>query len=230
MQLYALDEQGQLTSARNAKKQIDYCCLECHQTIRLRRGPQRQPHFYHLDPTPFCRQHQKGAIHIQLQSYFFQQLPSCDCQLELSFPSIRRIADVAWFSEKIVFEIQYSPISAEEVLARTRDYRSLGWEVVWILHDHRYNQIRLSAAENALRSSPHFFTNFNRFGEGIIYDQFDLCDHSFRLHRLPPLPVAAVQMVRNLKSSVKMNYSLRKLEDRVRDWPLSFEGDLLSQC
>ena len=156
-------------------------------------------------------------------------MPLGDCLLKLSFPSIRRIADVAWYSEKIVFEIQYSPISAEEVLARTRDYRSLGWEVVWILHDHRYNQIRLSAAENALRSSPHFFTNFNRFGEGIIYDQFDLCDHSFRLHRLPPLPVAAVQMVRNLKSPVKMNYPLRKLEDRVRYWPLSFEGDLLSQ-
>ena len=58
MQLYALDQQGKLTSARLAKKQTNYRCLECQQNIRLRGGPQRQPHFYHLDPTPFCRQHQ----------------------------------------------------------------------------------------------------------------------------------------------------------------------------
>lgn len=225
MQLYALNQQGQITSALNAKKQVDYYCLECQQKIRLRGGSERQLHFYHLDPTPFCRQHQKGRIHIQLQSYFFQQLPTGDCQIELSFPLIRRIADVAWFSEKIVFEIQYSPISPQEVIERTRDYQSVGWEVIWILHDHRYNQYRLSAAEIALRTTPHFFTNFNEVGDGLIYDQFDYCDHAFRYNRLSPLPIDIKNVMRSL--NFPKQHCIYKLAQRKGAWLLGFKGDLL---
>ena len=108
MQLYALDTKGELISAQQAVRQINYECLECQHTVRLRGGPHRRPHFYHVSPSIFCRQHQKGAIHLQLQSYFLHQLPIGDCHLECPFPSIGRIADVAWLSQKIVFEIQCS--------------------------------------------------------------------------------------------------------------------------
>lgn len=227
MQLYAFDLEGQLISARQAFKQTDYQCLECQQIVHLRGGPQRQRHFYHLEPTPFCRQHQKGAIHLQLQSYFLQQLPFGDCQLECSFPSIRRIADVVWLSEKIIFEIQCSPITPHEVLARNRDYQQLGWKVIWILHDQRYNQLRLSAAELALRSSPHFFTNMDRLGSGIIYDQFDFCENGVRLKRLPPLPIDIRE--RFWVESMKVqSFPLILLEQRIKTWSLSFAGDLMN--
>lgn len=223
MQLYAFDAKKQLISAHHATKKTDYQCLECKQIVRLRGGPQRQRHFFHLEPTPFCRQHQKGPVHLQLQMYLLQRLPLGDCQLECSFPSINRIADVAWSSQKIIFEIQCSPITPEEVLARNRDYQKLGWQVVWILHDQRYNQMRLSAAEWALRSSPHFFSNMNHLGEGIIYDQFDICDKGIRLRRLPALPVNLTEV-----SSIcqKQSYPLILLERRAQTWNLSFTGDL----
>jgi competence protein CoiA len=226
MQLYALDLKGQLVQASQALKQVNYHCSECQQIVRLRGGPYRQSHFYHLDPTPFCRQHQKGPIHLQLQSYFMQQLPPGDCILELRFPLINRIADVAWLSQKIVFEIQYSAIAAEEVQQRNRDYAHAGWRVVWILHDQRYNQKRLSAAEMALRASPHFFSNMNRLGQGMIYDQFDICEKGLRQVRLAPLPIDFTRPRFDLTQGE--NPPLKLLAQRAQDWKLSFEGDLMS--
>jgi competence protein CoiA len=228
VQLHAFDSDGKLISARQAFRHTDYYCLECEQLVRMRGGPQRRCHFYHLEPTLFCRQHQKGPIHLQLQSYFLQQLPPGDCSLELPFPSIRRIADVAWLSQKIIFEIQCSPISAQEVLARNRDYQSLGWTVIWILHDQRYNQVRLSAAEIALRSSPYFFSNMNDLGSGIIYDQFDICEQGIRHKRLPPLPINLKGEIRNHLKQDMSPYPLILLNQRTSYWKLSLDGDLLS--
>ena len=229
MQLYAFDLNGGVVSASRAHRKTDYHCLECQQIVRLRGGPHRQSHFFHIEPTPFCRQHQKGAIHLQLQSYFHHHLPQGDCQLECPFPEIGRIADVAWQSEKIVFEIQCSPISAEEVMERNRDYQMVGWQVVWILHDNRYNQFRLSGAELALRSSPHFFSNMNASGNGIIYDQFDICDKGLRFKRLPPFRVKITEFKRVPFTNQEENFSsLLLLKERLATWKLSFNGDLLS--
>lgn len=227
MQLHALDHQGQVISARRAQRQKNYLCLECGQNVRLRGGPRRQPHFYHVEPILFCRQHQKGAVHLQLQTYFFNQLPPGDCRLEFPFPAIGRIADVAWFSQKIVFEIQCSPISADEAVARNADYQKEGWSVVWIFHDQRYNQVRLSAVESALHSAPHFFTNMDASGSGIIYDQFDLCVRGLRLGRLPPLPIDFKRGISPAPFGRK-SFTLNLLEHRAKQWPYSFSGDLMS--
>lgn len=227
MQLYALDSKGSLTSARNAQRQADYRCLECRQVVRLRGGPHRQRHFYHADPTPLCRQSQKGEVHLQLQLFFLRQLPAGDCLLEHRVPEIKRIADVAWVSERIVFEIQCSPISAEEVYARNRDYESAGWQVVWILHDSRYNQQRLSAAEISLHSSPHYFSNMDREGGGMIYDQFDVSHQGLRLARLPPLPID-IRKKGGRAHSETHSHPLLSIRKRSVSWPFSFSGDLLS--
>ena len=226
MQLHALDLNEKLISAGRAVRQTNYICLECSQVLRLRRGPHRQPHFYHIDPNPFCRQHQKGPVHLQLQTYFLNQLAKGDCLLEHPFPSIGRIADVAWLSKKIVFEIQCSAISAEEVLARNADYRKMGWSVVWILHDERYNQIRLSAAEIVLCNSTHYFTNMDSAGSGIIYDQFGLVDEGLRKERLSPLPIdikAEAGIIRGENPA----YNLNLLNQRANNWSFSFSGDLM---
>src|SRR5438105_4635558 len=121
MQLLARKSDGSLVLARNAKKQHPYECLECKGDVRLRGGLHRQLHFYHFEPSPFCRQHQKGMVHIQVQLHL-QSLLGEDCLLEHQMSEINRIADVAWPTKKVVFEIQFSPISAQEVKERNRDY------------------------------------------------------------------------------------------------------------
>jgi competence protein CoiA len=223
MSLHAYDSNSCLIQAKRARKQINYYCMECKEIVRVRGGPYRQSHFYHLEPT-HCRQSQKGPIHLQLQLYFLNSLSSVDCKLELPFPSIRRIADVAWISEKIVFEIQYSPIRGEEVLARNRDYASEGWQVVWILHDRRYNQFRLTDAEKALRTWPYYYTNMNEQGKGFIYDQFDICERGFRYHRLHPLVVRIGHGLEKVSTMGK--YSLVFMSDRAKSWKIALPGDI----
>lgn len=225
MQLYALDKNLIPIFAEKAGRQVNYTCAECHSTVRLRGGVHRQKHFYHLEPKRKCRLNGKGMIHLQSQLYLLNVLTEDEAQLEVRFTEINRIADVVWKSEKIVFEIQYSSISAEEVLKRNRDYASLGWQVVWILHDHRYNAHRLTAAEVALRSHPYYFTNMNAEGIGIIYDQFDLFHKGKRVSKLGKLPIDIRK-----KQAVTADHLERGLclvKQRVQSWPLYFQGDLI---
>lgn len=172
MQLYALEGDSPILASR-AEKGKDYLCPECRGTLRVRGGAGRQIHFYHLRAPRSCRQHRKGADHLHLQLRLLELIGQDAAEIESPFPAIGRIADVAWPERKIVYEVQCSPISLEEARQRTADYRSLGYEVVWILHDKQFNQKKLSAAEEFLRGTPCYFTNIDKLGQGIVYDQFD---------------------------------------------------------
>lgn len=225
MQLFALDN-GSLIFANHAAKQKNYCCFECNGTIRLRKGPHRQPHFYHLQPSQDCRLNGKGMVHLQVQIHLFNSLPEGECVLEHRFPSIQRIADVAWISRKIVFEIQYSSITAEEISQRNADYQQIGWQVIWIFHDHRYNRSRVSAAEAVLFNQTHYFTNINQDGLGIIYDQLSLVEQGIRKYsiRSPAVDLACCQ-------PVEERYGLLPtlLQARLNAWPYCFQGDLIDR-
>jgi competence protein CoiA len=103
----------------------------------------------------------------------------------------------------------------------------LGWIVVWILHDRRFNQIRLSAAEMALRTSLHFYSNMDELGSGIIYDQFDVCDKGVRYGRLPPLPIDIREYPKPY-SAEGSSYFLSVLTQRAIHCKFFFKGDLMS--
>jgi len=223
MQLIALDENRRLIHASQALRQQAYSCLECGSEVRLRGGKQRQLHFFHMEPNRICLQNQKGPIHIYVQHFLYENLPTGDCQLEYRFPQIARIADAIWISKKIVFEIQYSPISPAEVKARNEDYRKIGWEVVWILHEHHFNQYLITSAEEELRTHTHYFCSFNALGKGGIYDQYQWIEEGKRKIRLDPLPI-------NIRAPQKMalgqhfdNYLLKK---KRAAWKYYFENDL----
>lgn len=195
MQLFALDQNQEIIFAKQAIKKLDYFCLECGGIIRLREGAVRQPHFYHFQVSKGCRQNSKSLTHINLQLYIQKQLGTA--KMEVPFPSISRIADVAWEKEKIVFEIQCSPMTSEEMRNRVNDYQSVGYQVVWILHDRRYNQWRLSALEAKLTGITRYFTNMNASGEGEIYDQWEWIEKGIRKNVLPPLKIDINNLYRN---------------------------------
>lgn len=223
MQLYALDSQQRAVFAKNAAKHRDYFCLECRSSVRLRGGLHRQNHFYHTQPNRACRLSGKSMVHIQVQCFIQKLIPDGEGFLERRFPEIDRIADVVWLPQKIIFEVQCSPITAAEVEARNRDYQSLGYQVVWILHDSRYNQWRMTAAELALRNSPHYFTDMDFEGRGYIYDQLDLIHKGLRKRVLKPLPV---KLENPLKSKpLQMGHLPKALQARITYWPLYFSGD-----
>ncbi len=178
MQLFALNEANTLVSARDAARQQDYICPECRSRVRLRSGPSRAPHFYHLDEERECRQQGKSLSHLHTQFRLQKMIP--EVKLEVPFPTISRIADVAWEDERVVFEVQCSPITAAELIARNRDYLSLGWTPIWIFHEDRYNKRKLSAAEWVVRHQIHYYTDINEEGTGELYSHFSEFAHGRR--------------------------------------------------
>lgn len=224
MQLYALDGENSLVFAPHAIKHRDYFCLECHSIVRRRGGDHRQIHYYHLSNVS-CHLSGKSMVHLQVQSHILKLLPTGEAQMEYRFPTINRIADVVWLPQKLVFEIQCSAITAEEVHARNADYKRLGFDVIWILHDNRYNQRRVTAAEKFLElenSIPHYFTNIDQEGMGFIYDQFSLVRKGMRHIKLDPLPVEMAQPTR--LSKCDEDTDVIEVVDRnneVMSWKLS---------
>ncbi|PJD96319.1 MAG: hypothetical protein CK425_06410 [Parachlamydia sp.] len=224
MQLFALDEKRKLVPAGYASRQCDYHCLECGGIVRVRAGGHRRLHFYHLQSAIDCSLHQKSMEHLQVQSYLFAILPSEDCALEQPFAAVKRIADVVWFSRRLIYEVQCSPITALEVQARNEDYQKCGYQVVWILHERTFNQRRLSAAEKFLLDSPHYFTNIDKEGKGIIYDYFALVEANRRIQRLASCAVHLNQP--GIYPTLPLAIPFREVAKRAQNWKLYFAGDL----
>ncbi len=219
--------ENQIVSAPKAFKGKDYLCPECRTTVRLRSGPHRKPHFYHLNPTRPCRQHLKSEEHLQAQLAILNALPAGEGQIERIFSSINRIADVAWEARKIIFEIQCSPISLDEVKQRVKDYQAYGFEVVWILHDKRFNMRRVSAAEMHLRQQTCYFTNMSKEGKGAFYDQFEIIKGHLRLFKSPPTRINPTQLI---PTPVSFPTPLpHSLAGRAQIWHHATQGDLLSK-
>lgn len=232
MQLCALEVDGTLVFAEKAHKRRDYSCLECRQPVRLRKGLHRQAHFFHSVPNGACRLHAKGLPHLMLQYFLQNLLPDGEAEMECRFPAIGRIADIAWHAQRLIYEIQCSPISAAEVAARNAAYASVGYRVVWILHDSRYNQRRLAEAEDFLRDSPHYYTDINQRGEGQVYDQFSLVTKGMRTQRLPRVPIDLSQP--DFEAADRMVSRFRHLplpfRQRAGAWQMRFSGDVVDRC
>ena len=162
-------------------------------------------------------------LHVQLRlASLFE-----GANIEVPFPSIGRIADVACEELRIVFEIQYSPISLEEVEGRNRDYKSVGYGVVWILHDGRFNQKKLGAAEGHLRGTTCYYTDMDREGKGEIYDQFEVIKGGYRHFKGPRIVVNPAKIYRN--AGLKRGMDLKLVKERVERWEYFVEGDLVSR-
>lgn len=225
MQFYALDQNRPIL-ASEALKGISYFCPECFNPVRVRGGELRQAHFFHLRANRHCKQHCKSLTHLRLQQHIQSLFPSELLILEKAFPSIRRIADVADLNRKFIFEIQCSPISLAEAKKRTEDYESLGYCVIWILHDKLYNRIYFKPAEAYLRKKICYYTNMDAKGQGSIYDQYELCVGVKRIYRSMPCKV-------NLQKR-KQIPALQKdfpgfLFERIQNWSVYHQGDLLDR-
>lgn len=226
MQLYALDSTFPIGAAK-AEKGKDYLCPECNATVRVRGGPSRQIHFYHPTLPKNCRQHQKSLEHLQMQLKLFNLIGEKQAQIECPFPEVSRIADLAWHAKKIVFEVQCSPIPLQEAEERISDYQKAGYTVIWILHDKQFNKPNLSAAENFLRGAPCYFTNMDKVGEGIVYDQFEVIKANRRLFKGPPLTVNPLKIFSHPQVTAPDLALPKLLLDRLTLWKCHAQGDLL---
>ncbi|MBI2742335.1 MAG: hypothetical protein HYX48_00260 [Chlamydiales bacterium] len=224
MQFYALDGDFPIL-ATHAQRHEEYRCPECKGAVRLRKGAHRQPHFYHPTVPALCLQHKKSLTHLRIQWIIQALFPSGEARMERPFPEIGRIADVAWERGKIVFEIQYSPISLQEARSRCADYRSIGYTPIWILHEKQFNKRKICAAEQLLRKTGAYYTNIDEKGHGEIFDQFDICLRGRRLFSGPRLKVNVKEPIRFSPHLIKGKEAPKALLSR--EGPLYFSGDLL---
>lgn len=229
MQLIACDGQGIRVIAFEAQKKIDYHCPECGSPLRLRKGPHVQPHFYHYRKSEGCKHHKKTLAHLHNQLYLAEKLPKGEAVLEHPFKAIGRIADVFWPAKRIVFEVQYSAMTAAEAEAREKDYRSLGLDLVWILHEARFNKRRLSSAEHIFTSCTVYYTSIRSRGSGMIYDQFEIIRGGMRCFkgaRFPINPAKPYSMQEVKAPSPCPDLFSRRLQTRS----LGFTGDIIDMA
>ncbi len=161
----------------------------------------------------------KSAGHLNLQKFLINLLPTA--QMEVAFPSINRIADVVWREKKIIFEIQCSFLRLEEAEQRVKDYTSLGWKLVWILHEKYFNRTYVSPVEQFLR------TQLCYFSDGFsVYDQFEVVRNRKRIFRSSPFPVDLLQPLPLPFSFSEMQKKMHFLQKKRLTF--HFQGDFIS--
>jgi competence protein CoiA len=163
MQQYARDFTGSACHVRSAIKGKDYNCLECGGRVRVREGVNLRAHFFHIQEEKKCRQAGKTQEHITIQELICRQIGEKNTVEEMHFPEISRIGDVVWAEKKLVFEVQCSPISAQEIEERNSDYARAGYDVVWILYDKTFNKKKQSQAELILSFRTHYYSDGEHF-------------------------------------------------------------------
>lgn len=218
-------EEERLVFCRDGIKGKSYVCPKCRGILRIKEGPLRRKHFFHLNHHSSCFSSNKSWIHALMQYQLFCSLPAGEGEIEKRFPSIERISDVAWTKKNLLFEIQCSPISLQEVLERNRDYQTLDMQVVWILRDGLFNRRYLSAAESFLRTRVSYFFHVDFKGKGVIYDQREVLQSFRRLRRSFPLPVAIDQP--QLFSSRCMSDLPSSLQKKGEQASFFFRGDVI---
>ena len=226
MQICGLDEE-KIILAENAIKHKSYLCPECFQEIRLKDGPLRRKHFFHLTANRQCYQHQKDSTHLGVQQAIISQLKEGEATLEKHFKEISRIADIAWTTRKIIFEIQCSPITLSELKKRNEDYSSIGYQVIWILHQKNFNKRSLRAVEHYLQDKIFYYTSINSKGDGCIYDQFTVIKNGRHLYKSFPINVSLnfPQKIAAPKHPMPV-----QLLQKITNNPFYFQNDLISKA
>ncbi len=221
MPLFAA-HQNQAISAFDADDQILYQCLECRSTVKLRKQKGKLPHFYHLKATPSCRLYSKSNEHLLAQIAIQKMLPIGEARLEHPFPSIRRIADVSWEKQKIIFEIQCSFISEEEAQKRSQDYASLGYQIVWILEDRFFNQKIVRKTESYLRKHLCYFVQIQP--RILFYDQMEIIQFPKRLKKGSKIPIFLSKA-----HPIQPSYH-SQMQERILNNRIYFENDLVHKA
>jgi competence protein CoiA len=153
----------------------------------------------------------KSDEHSAVQEALLSTIGAQKCELEKPFPSLRRIADVVWEEEKLLFEIQCSPLRMEEFLSRCLDYRAAGYQIVWIFHVKCFTKIPFPLVD-----WPHYFTDMSFNGKGQIFDRIG--------ENGPALPIQ-LQKPFNYPPAHRLHPILQR---RADVWQRGFRGDAVN--
>jgi hypothetical protein len=137
--LTSRDASGAIVLAEDAQRDDEHWCPECLGSVILKRGTIVTPHFAHAVDSNCSMSTGESLRHLEMKRQIgriFEKTPLFPCvSYEVKFGAFRR-ADVV-IQDDIVVECQASPISVEEVIARTLDYNEFGHAVLWVFDESR---------------------------------------------------------------------------------------------
>lgn len=225
MAFFAIGDDDPISAWEAEPKKL-YQCLECLSPVRVRRNLKKFPHFYHVKTSPSCRLYSKSEDHLILQLELKKMIPDKEAEMEKPLPSINRISDLLWEKEKIAFEIQCSNLTLSEAKARTQEYKTAGYDVVWILDDRIFNKAQLRPAEEFFRSQPCYFAAFRRQRTPFFYDQFEIFQNHKRVKKGDKIQIA----INKVHAIPKIEWPKdlpTQIKNRIVNFPKYFEKDLL---
>ena len=136
---YAETHKGNRLSAadyENGKETL--YCPGCKEAVFFKKGRQKLAHFAHYAHSD-CKQFSEGetTLHLMGKQKLFSWLMKQGLVVEMEawLPELKQRPDLLVKTpddRKIVFEYQCSPISTEELQARTDGYQNNGYEVIWL--------------------------------------------------------------------------------------------------
>ena len=116
-------------------------CPHCSSQLLLKCGTKNIPHFAHkVDSVCYCAK-QESEQHYFVKCFIAKMLSQLHyhVQIEPYCPTIQQYPDIL-VNSKYVIEIQFSRIDIEEIIERTKGFKQLNMEVIWLIQDCRYHR------------------------------------------------------------------------------------------
>lgn len=154
------------------------------------------------------------------------QLAGQVVSVEKRFAHINRIADLVWEQKKVIFEIQCSFIEPKEVIARIKDYESIGYDVIWLLDDVKFNQTYLTKAEVLMRSRGGKYVHVGN-SACLFYDQVERRIGRKIVDKSPIMPIELTGLYLRVSAGTTLNAIPKSLQSQWRLARHLFPGQAL---
>lgn len=136
----------------DAFKKLKWFCPACHSPLVLKNGSVKQAHFAHrnLDICDAYSQNESEEhLNLKYQMAKWFQMREESCQVECYLPDLKQTPDLL-VNQKLAIEIQCSPLSIERFQERTKNYRSHGYQVIWLLGEKMRFKVKLTRLQGAM--------------------------------------------------------------------------------
>ncbi len=223
----------------------EYFCPECFHPVIPKRGIIIQPHFSHKEGSSIpCRirlRQKARSVHRNIQEKIYNMMGrEEEAAIEHFFSEIRRVADVAHFPSKTVYEVQVSWLHPKIAIERTLAYWKIGWRVVWILYSDRFHHKLSSDFQEALIlcGIPYYYSKKPRIQEksscffDMLYENSTIQKKELMTlqieDRYSPLPISRLlEWLLWWQENTRKALFHETKERRQELWPYNIKEDLL---
>ena len=166
------------------------------------------------------------ASHYYIAQAVKTQLADQEVSVEKRFTQINRIADLVWEPRKVIFEIQCSFIEPQEVTQRIQDYESIGYDVIWLLDDAKFNQTYLTKAEVLIRNRGGKYVHVEK-SYCLFYDQVEQRIGRKMVTKSPYMPIELPGMYLRVSAGATLSTIPKSLQGQWKFARHLFPGQAL---